>query len=835
MSRRRPTGLMNRFWMILAAVIALPLLFALLVIIVINPNDYKPEIESAVKSATGRELKINGDIQIGFGFSPTIVIHQIDLANPPGFSRNSMATIGSIQADIALFPLLFSKLKIGKLSVNDADIQVELNPLGKINTDFSKPAAETAATSAKPAESGGNPADKLQIGEIGIYGGRFAIRDDTKARSHELRINRVVVHSESKTSPVTALVDVEYDGTPVAFNAETGPVERLLGQGDASMNWPVKIDGTSTGTQFTLVGSLKDPLAAKGYTLDASIGADDLSALSGLAGGKLPPIHNLRASFHLSDAGGVPDISAVVLRAETSDLSSYIDGLTLDRIVLTAPATDQPIHAEISGRFSLQPLDALLDIGAPRAMIRAMFAPPSPNAATQEPPITVAISSHVAGAELSVKGQIANPAQLSGLTASVEWQAPDLSALSALVGGKLPAVKNLSFGTDISDINANGERGFAIHNIGFDSSVGDIKGDLDLIVAPRRAIRGKLASKRMDVDALQAAMARADNAAVAARPASAPVRPRAASNVRGRMIPDTPIDFSGLRAMDADLSLTVAELRLGGVAYRDLNGHAVLADGKLKIDPFQAALPEGRMNLKLGVDSNANPPELSAVINAPGVALKPLLQAAGQPDDVTGTVDIGADLVASGRTARQLAASLTGRLGVAMADAELDNRMFGSAVADVVRVAHLPADALVGGSGSNRTRLRCFAVRIDSVRGLAQLSAMAIQTNAAQVSGAGTINLGEEQLGLRLRPALRTPGVSVVVPVRVVGSLADPQTSIDAGISAEGVANSVAGGISSLARNPLGALTGAATSAVSSNDPCPSALASARAAMPDSK
>ena len=569
--------------------------------------------------------------------------------------------------------------------------------------------------------------------------------------------------------------------------------------------------------------------------LDVSIGADDLSALSGLAGKKLPPIHYLRASFHLSDEGGVPDISAVVLRAETSDLSSYVEGLALDRVVLTAPATDKPIHAEIAGRFSMQPLDAVLDIGAPRAMIRAMFAPSSSDAAKTEPPIAVTVSSHVAGAELSIKGQIANPATLSGVTASVEWQAPDLSALNALVGSKLPALKNLSFGTDISDINANGERGIAIHNIGFDSSAGDIKGDLDLILTPRRAVRGKLVSRLLDIDALQGAMARADNAAAAAKPMTSAARPRSVANSRGRIIPDTPIDFSSLGALDADLSVVVAEMRLGGVAYHDLNGHAVLADGKLKVDPFQASLPAGRLSLKLGVDSTANPPELSAAIHAPGVALKPLLQAAGQPDEVSGIVDIGADLVASGRSPRALAASLTGRLGVAMVDAELDNRMFGAVVADVVRVAHLPADALVGGSGANRTKLRCLALRFDSVRGLAQLSALAIQTSTAQVGGGGAINLGEEQFGLRLRPALRTPGPMVVVPVRVGGSFADPQASIDTGISAEGVANSVAGGISSLARNPLGALTGAASSVVGGEDPCPSALASARAAMSDSK
>ena len=222
---------------------------------------------------------------------------------------------------------------------------------------------------------------------------------------------------------------------------------------------------------------------------------------------------------------------------------------------------------------------------------------------------------------------------------------------------------------------------------------------------------------------------------------------------------------------------------------------------------------------------------MSVVLNAPGVALKPILSALGQPDDVTGTLEIAADLAATGRTQRAIAGSLTGRVGMAMVDGELDNRLLGSGLSEVLRVARLPSDALIGGSGGNRTRLRCAAVRIDSVRGLATLNALVLQTSVAQLDGNGAINLAEEGLNLRLRPALRTVGPTVPVPVRVNGSFAVPIVSLDAAGAVEGVAGSVTGGLSSLARNPFGAVAGAAASVVSGDDVCAPGLAAARAVL----
>ena len=820
MSRRRRASF-KRFWIIVSAIIAVPLLIGLLMLILINPNDYRSNIEAAVQRATGRALKINGDMQFGFGFSPKITIHNVDFANPPGFSRNSMVSIGSVEADVGLVSLLFGKLSIGTLNLYDPDVQLEVNSLGQSNTVFGKPGG-TASSSG----GGGNPADKVDIREIGIYGGRFATRNDKQSVSHLLIINRTVLHTDGRDSPMNAIVDVEYDGTPVAFNANTGPVDRLLGSGGRDA-WPISIRGTSTGAQFTIDGSVADPVAVKGYVIDTTLELDDLSNFGRLAGTKLPPIHNLRASYRLSDAAGFPEIANGVMRGEASDLSKYVDGLYLDRIVLTAPASDQPIHAEVFGKFSQQPLDAVVDLGAPRELVRGLVTGTAASSAATVRPMPINITSHVAGADLSIKGQIARPAEMAGVTARVDVHIPDLNALSALVGRPLPALKNLSLSTDIASLPNDIGQGVTLKHIAFASSIGDLGGDLDVITAPRLTLRGGLSGRMLDIDALQTATARA----TAALSVTQPVRARVITTTSRRLIPETPIDFTPLIGQDFDLSLALGEFRLGGVPYHDVKGHAVLAAGKLVIAPLSAALPGGHFDLKFSVDSQALPPEVSLQLDAPGVAIKPLMAAFDQPDDVTGTAEIGADLVATGRTPRALAGSVSGRIGMAMVDGELDNRLFGPWLSEVMRVAHLPTDALIGGSGGNRTKLRCAAIRIDSVRGLANLNALVLQTSVAQLDGNGTMNFAEEGLNLRVRPALRTVGPVVPVPVRVTGIFASPIASIDASGAVEGVANSVGGGIVGFARNPFSTVVGAANAVVSGDDFCASGLASARGAM----
>jgi AsmA protein len=51
----------------------------------IDPNDFKPQIVSAVRENTGRELVIEGDLELGFFPYLAVSIDSVQLRNGQGF------------------------------------------------------------------------------------------------------------------------------------------------------------------------------------------------------------------------------------------------------------------------------------------------------------------------------------------------------------------------------------------------------------------------------------------------------------------------------------------------------------------------------------------------------------------------------------------------------------------------------------------------------------------------------------------------------------------------------------------------------------------------------
>ncbi len=245
-----------------------------------------------------------------------------------------------------------------------------------------------------------------------------------------------------------------------------------------------------------------------------------------------------------------------------------------------------------------------------------------------------------------------------------------------------------------------------------------------------------------------------------------------------RVIPNTPLRFDMLRRADADLSLRLRELRGLGVLYRDVAGRLVLADGRMELGPVTADLAAGRASLHLVADARTARPAVSLRASFPGVPVQPLLASFSRRDNLFGTVEVDADLAGEGATPRALAASLTGHLGLAIVEGDIDSRLLLDPLADVMRAARLPLNlATVRGSLS---RLRCFAARAEVQDGKTQLTALVLESGRILVQGAGGFDLGEESYSLLLRPAIRMVGLPAAVPVRVEGSFLTPRLSLEA-------------------------------------------------------
>lgn len=113
--------------LVVAAVIIVPLL--------VDLNDYKPEIEAAVQDKTGRKLSIVGDIDIFIFPWIGVSTGEISLSNAEGFLPNYFAVIKQSNIKIKLIPLLSKEVEVSTIVFKGLELNLAKNKKGLSNWD----------------------------------------------------------------------------------------------------------------------------------------------------------------------------------------------------------------------------------------------------------------------------------------------------------------------------------------------------------------------------------------------------------------------------------------------------------------------------------------------------------------------------------------------------------------------------------------------------------------------------------------------------------------------------------------------------------------------------
>ncbi|HLJ21346.1 MAG TPA: AsmA family protein, partial [Stellaceae bacterium] len=81
------------FGIAVGAVIALTVALLIGVVLFVNPNDYKGRVIQAVRSSTGRQLELPGDIKLSIFPWIALELGPARLGNPPGFGTEPFAEL----------------------------------------------------------------------------------------------------------------------------------------------------------------------------------------------------------------------------------------------------------------------------------------------------------------------------------------------------------------------------------------------------------------------------------------------------------------------------------------------------------------------------------------------------------------------------------------------------------------------------------------------------------------------------------------------------------------------------------------------------------------------
>jgi AsmA protein len=148
--------------LVLGGLLAVVLLALLAVWLLVNPNDYKPQIAAAVKRATGRELVLEGNLALSVFPWIALELGPASLGNPSGFPSQPFVSFKHASVRVKLLPLLAKRLEIGKVELDGLDLKLLKNASGKGNWEgFGRsegaappPAVETPSGGGVPEVAG---------------------------------------------------------------------------------------------------------------------------------------------------------------------------------------------------------------------------------------------------------------------------------------------------------------------------------------------------------------------------------------------------------------------------------------------------------------------------------------------------------------------------------------------------------------------------------------------------------------------------------------------------------------------------------------------------------
>ncbi len=271
----------------------------------------------------------------------------------------------------------------------------------------------------------------------------------------------------------------------------------------------------------------------------------------------------------------------------------------------------------------------------------------------------------------------------------------------------------------------------------------------------------------------------------------------------GRVLPDRAFDLPSLRAMDANVLIDIGEVDLNTALLeplRPLRAHLLLSKGVMTLRDVDARTAQGRLQGRLSLDGRDSPAGWTTDLRWDGVRLERWVRQAradGAPPFVSGRLSGKAALTWQGRSTAEILGSLRGSVRTELHEGSISHATVEAAGLDLAESLGL----LIRGDAA--LPVQCAVADLVADKGVLRPRVMVVDTSDSAIWIDGSLSLVDETLDLCavVAPKDFSP-LALRTPLRVRGSLAKPEVSIEKGGLGRKLATSLLLGLI----NPLAAL-----------------------------
>ncbi|MGH6934097.1 MAG: AsmA family protein [Dongiaceae bacterium] len=285
----------------------------------INLDDARALIIGQVKSLTGRDLRIDGDLRVALSLRPSLQVEGITLTNATWGSRAELMKLDHLDVQVELWPLMSGDIRVRRLRLVGADIVLETDKSGLGNWEFDVGTADSAAESANGDEGSGRALPF--VNKVDIVDSVIVFRDGVSGDTRRMDIAALQVATSGPSQPFHLELNGKMDGQAVEIAGQFGDLAGLLNGGVL----PVDLAGKVGNSKLAVVGSLTQPLDHKDFALNVSASGENLAEFGELIREDLPAWRNYSIAFKLSEKSGVLVVDGVRATVGRSDASGHLE------------------------------------------------------------------------------------------------------------------------------------------------------------------------------------------------------------------------------------------------------------------------------------------------------------------------------------------------------------------------------------------------------------------------------------------------------------------------------------------------------------------------------
>ena len=790
-------------------------------------NNLKPRISKALEDATGREVTIQGDVAMELDLSPTLGINDIQVQNAEWGSAPTLLRVPRAELEIGLFSLLDERTEIRRIFLKNPDLNLETSEKGILNWQ----------PVSKEKEKDPPPSNFFR--KVRVENGVFSYQDHAMDRTFQGELKSFTATADSFDSPVKVDAAGTYSGKNLSIKGNVGSQAGMLIR---ETEWRVDLKAELGDAQAEIDGTIPvNGTAEAAGPLNISAKGDNLSEMTALFGISVDPEKPFQVSGKIAPApqanrwqvngdarlgemtfkadGSVAELTSLngvkaEVSAEGPDLSELMalfgQSVTIDKTFEVQGSVAQGMD---TNRWQV---DAQGDVGDMKFSVNGslpQFTSPAglkTDISVQGPDyssfmalfgvsVTVDSSFDLSGdfeypdpdqrlkgiikgtigeMALTFDGSLPGITEIEGLNSTFSAEGPDFSKLMAVFRLKVPVFKPFDVNTDFSypdTLTYHLDKTRA--RIGDSDYTGRIR--IDAGDEPFSFLVDGT-SKHLDLAAV------IDNYQ---EKGGGNPKTEIANGGDKRRIPDISLPLDILRSHNSEIHLEAGTLLLPLLTLNEFKTDTILKGGHLDVETLKARIGTGTINGRMEVESKANPPRISAVLNADGIQLNETLRGKNPVEKIEGNMNINLDVSGTGTTYAELAAGLSGKAGMNMSNGRFyyeSIRLLGYNVFSALIEVINPFD-----EEKEYVDISCMVTRFDIENGMAESTALILDTPELALVGDGKINLKTEEIRIPLNTIPKknigikdVAGVNLslskfVDPLQIDGTLANPNVRVD--------------------------------------------------------